>query len=162
MHSSARILLGAIIILIAGCTPAPRAILPGTDLCEHCRMTVSDARFAAQIVSTTGKTFVFDSVECMAAFAAEASIDPQDVHSAWVTDFAESGMLISVNQAWFLQSASLQSPMGMNLAAFGPSTSPRATADSLSGRVLDWEEVQRLVSDRPLMAPVHAHQSLHH
>ena len=31
----------------------------------ECRMLVSDARFGAQVVTRTGKTLTFDSIECM-------------------------------------------------------------------------------------------------
>ena len=129
-------------LMLAGCTPGPRPVAYGEDGCAHCRMTVSDARYAAELVTTTGKTFVFDSVECLAAYVREA--DPETIHSLWVTDFQRPEALVALGDVFFLRSENLKSPMGRGLTAFGPGLSPEAALNAFGGEILTWEEVLAL------------------
>jgi copper chaperone NosL len=38
------------------------------DRCAHCRMAVSDPRFASEIISDEGKVFKFDDIACLEEF----------------------------------------------------------------------------------------------
>ncbi len=138
----------AALVLIAGCTPEPAEIRYGEDSCVHCMMTVSDERYGTELVTGTGKTLTFDSIECLAAYT---DANPKlDVHSLWVTAFDDPGKLIPLDSATFLRSENLRSPMGMNLTAFSPAMTPDAAINAFAGRVLTWEEVVELVtSDTP-------------
>ncbi len=127
-------------LLLAGCTPEPRPIAYGEDVCVHCQMTAVDPRYGAELVTATGKTLVFDAVECMAAYVEANS--GLDVHSLWVSDYREPGTLVRVDEAFFVQSDRLHSPMAMNVAAFRAAASPEAVRDSLGGTLLSWDEVR--------------------
>lgn len=48
-------------------------------------MTLADPRFAAELLTRTGKAVVFDDVGCLAAWLGENSIA---VGSSWVANFA--------------------------------------------------------------------------
>ena len=109
----------ALLVLLAACSaPKPVPIVIGEDLCVFCEMLVSDPRYPAQLVSTTGKAYTFDSLECMLAFLHEGEVDADDVHSMWVTDFKQPGTLLEVEKARYLRSGELRSPMGLNVTAF--------------------------------------------
>ncbi len=126
-------------MLPAGCSPSERPLNVGVDQCEYCLMTVSDERYGGEVVLTTGKVLPFDSVECLAAYLNE---QPVEAHSIWVVDYMQPGLLIPVEQAAFVQSEALRSPMGMNLTAF----SAEAAADRpVKGRWMNWAEVRELV-----------------
>lgn len=133
-------------LMLCGCSPGPRPVAVGQDRCAHCLMTVSDARFAAELVTPTGKVHVFDSVECLATHLHE---EAPETHSLWVTDFGAPGTLLPAEEALFLHESSLLSPMGGHLAAFSPA-SIDAAAHDFGGAVLDWHGVRAL-----------ARQSLH-
>lgn len=121
-------------------TPGPTPIAFGEAGCDHCHMTIVDQRFAAELVTRTGKVFAFDDAGCLAAFAVNGAVEPEQVHSAWVTDFRLPGTLIPAQEAVFLRTDSIRTPMSSNLLAV-----PRAVGDSLQaalgGTLLDWAQV---------------------
>lgn len=134
------LLLLAALLLLAGCTPEPRPIAYGEDVCAHCQMTATDPRYGAELVTATGKTFVFDAVECLAAYV--ENHPDLDVHSLWVSDYRDPGTLVRADEAFFVQSDRLRSPMALNVAAFRPPAVPDAVRDSLGGTLLSWDEVR--------------------
>ena len=127
-------------LMYSGCTPGPRPIAVGEDACAHCLMTVSDARYATELVTPTGKVHVFDSVECLAAHLDE---EAPDVYSLWVTDFYAPETLLAAEEAFFLYGSTLHSPMGGHLAAFRPEFIETAAQD-FGGEILDWPAVRAL------------------
>jgi copper chaperone NosL len=123
------------------CGPAgPRPIALGAEECRHCHMTVSDPRFAAELVTRKGKIFVFDDVGCLATFTATGPVPPEQVEGAWVTDLRRPGTLIPAQDAMYLRTDSMRTPMGSHLVAVA-----REAADSLrsalGGELLDWGAV---------------------
>ncbi|HET9984903.1 MAG TPA: nitrous oxide reductase family maturation protein NosD [Longimicrobiales bacterium] len=132
--------LAAGALAVAACAPRPRAIAYGTDTCARCRMTASDRRFGAEIVTRTGKSYVFDSVECMAEHLAANGRLP--VHSLWVADFARPGHFVEATKAVYLRSSRVGSPMGSGVAAFGERAAAERARGELGGEVVGWEEVR--------------------
>lgn len=106
-------------LMLTGCSePKPATVVIGQDVGAFCGMVISDPRFAAQVVTKTGKTYKFDSIECMVAFLVEGTVADEDIHSAWVSDYHAPGTWLRADEARYLQSALLRSPMGLNLSAF--------------------------------------------
>lgn len=143
---------GAIGILVlatavGGCSPQPQPFVFGEDADAFCRMTISDTRFATQIVTTTGKAYKFDSVECMAGFLAAGTVQRSDVHSMWVTDAGAERTLIRAEEAFFVHSEEIRSPMGGGLMAFAESSAADEFSATVSGRVLAWEDVEGLSAE---------------
>ncbi len=138
LRSLAAALLGA--AALACGTPGPTPIAFGQAACEHCHMTIADQRFAAELVTRTGKVYAFDDAGCLATFAVSGPVGPERIHSAWVTDFRHPGTLIPAQDAAFLRTDRVRTPMGSNLLAV-----PRAAGDSLQdalgGTLLDWGQV---------------------
>jgi copper chaperone NosL len=131
-------LLGAAALACGPPGPAPIAF--GQVACEHCHMTIADRRFAAELVTRTGKVYAFDDAGCLATFAVSGPVAPERIQSAWVTDFRHPGTLIPAQDAAFLRTERIRTPMGSNLLAV-----PRAAGDSLQtalgGTLLDWSQV---------------------
>jgi copper chaperone NosL len=105
-------------------------------------MTLMDERYGGELVTRTGKTYTFDSIECMAAFDSAQSVPAERVHDRYVVDFGEPGKLISVEQAIFLQSTQLLSPMGANLTSFARTQDAHGAKDVFGGEILSWSEVR--------------------
>ena len=55
----------SLLLLFAACSPQPRPIEYGTDLCDFCRMTIVDKQHAAELVTDKGRVYKFDAIECM-------------------------------------------------------------------------------------------------
>jgi copper chaperone NosL len=107
-------------------------------------MTIAEPRFAAQLVTRTGKVFVFDDPACLAAFAASGRVPPARIHSLWVNDFLEPDSLLDATRALYLQVDRINTPMGSHVIATrrGPRGDSLRTA--LAGQPLDWEQVRAL------------------
>ncbi len=151
-----RLLLALLLAAAMGCRSGPQPIRYGHDACTHCRMTISDKRYGAELVSPTGKTYPFDAVECMAAYV-QAHAEQAGEMERWVVPFDAPGTLIPADSAFFLHSPVLRSPMGQNLTAFGPGTSRAAAFESYGGEVLTWPQVLALVDGdgAAASAPLH-------
>ena len=98
-------------------------------------MSITDARFGAQVVTSTGRQLVFDSPECLAGFLATAPAN--DVASVWVLDAQAAGTWVSAEQAGYLVDASLRSPMG-RISAFASPGAAAQAAKTLGGQTLSW------------------------
>ncbi|TFG42999.1 MAG: hypothetical protein E4H41_10020 [Gemmatimonadales bacterium] len=138
LRRPAAALLGA--AALACGTPGPIPIAFGEAACDHCHMTIVDQRFAAELVTRTGKVYAFDDAGCLATFTVIGPVGPEQVHSAWVTDFRLPGTLIPAQDAIFLRTDAVHTPMSSNLLAV-----PRAVGDSLQaalgGTLLDWAQI---------------------
>jgi len=138
-----RLAAGALVLaLLAGCgEPGPTPIAYGTVECDHCHMTLTDPPFAAELVTARRKVYVFDDPGCLAAFVAEGTVPPGEVHSLWVSDFLAPGPLLRVEEATFLRSDSVRTPMNSQVVALRRG----ARADSLRaawrGEFLTWPDV---------------------
>ncbi|HMU62394.1 MAG TPA: nitrous oxide reductase accessory protein NosL [Gemmatimonadales bacterium] len=144
LHRHAAALLGA--VALACGSPGPVPIAFGEAACDHCHMTIVDQRFAAELVTRTGKVYAFDDAGCLATFTISGPVEPDQVRSAWVTDFRQPGTLIPAQDAIFLRTEAVRTPMSSNLLAV-----PRAAADSLQaalgGTLLDWPQVLAAAHD---------------
>ena len=130
-------------LAFTSCTPEPQPIQYGFDGCEHCKMTISDARYGTEMVTKKGKVYKFDSIECMASFLNEQE-EKDAVAHLLVTNFEEPEKLIAVESAVILQSESLPSPMGMFLTAFARQEAAQQYLSEKGGALLSWEETLAL------------------
>lgn len=135
-------------LLLMGCGDGPRSVQVGAEECAHCRMLVSENRFASQLVTDRGRSYVFDSIECMAEFLQEeAQVSRDRVRSLWVTEFDAPGTWLGVEEAVFLRSEGLRSPMGLNLSAHADMNAARDHQADFGGEILEWGQVEALVAE---------------
>ena len=116
----------------------PRPVVLGEDECNYCRMEVTDARFAAEVITSTGRVHVFDSPECLAGYARGA--EPGTVRALWVTDVEHPGTFVEAESAGYLLDSSLRGPMG-RATAFATLDAARAAQARYGGTVAEWREV---------------------
>lgn len=136
----------AVLVAVAAmacAAPAPGVIHYDADACEHCRMTISDPRFAAQLVTRTGKRYLFDDPTCVAAFVEAGSVAPDDVHSIWVNDHAHPGSHVNVTDAVFVVSDRIRAPMNGGTAAFAAAADAAALQSATAGCLARWSDVLR-------------------
>jgi copper chaperone NosL len=126
---------------LASCgASGPRAIRIGEEECAHCRMRISEERFAAQLLNDRGRSWVFDSIECMVEWTLQEPELPEDrIRGWWVTDFEAPGKLARRHPGPFLRSDTLRSPMGLGLSAYDGRAAAEAQQGAHGGEVLDWD-----------------------
>jgi len=134
----------------------PVEIHYGEDVCERCKMIISEKNFATQYVLGGGKDIKFDDVGCMIEYMRENPGDREDFLGAYVRDY-DSGDWIDARKAYYFQGGDIKSPMGFGIAAFTSEESMRAypqfdhgkalgSFDELTGGGI---EVQKPSDDKP-------------
>jgi copper chaperone NosL len=129
-------------LTLSACSSAgPGVIHYDIDACESCRMTIADARFAAQLVTRTGKVYRFDDPGCVVAFLASNHIAATDVHSIWMNDYANPDTRVNANDAVFVVSDRIKAPMNGGMAAFATRASAASLQSTIGGVLRSWSEV---------------------
>jgi copper chaperone NosL len=128
--------VGAILLLSSCSGSGPRALMLGREECAQCRMMITDPRFGAQVITTTGRVQPFDAIECAAAYA--AATDPASIRGVWVSDFEHPGTWIEAHRAVFVSGATVASPMGQAVLALSADAPRDQPATRYGGRVSDW------------------------
>jgi copper chaperone NosL len=135
--------LGGILILLsvgltgfAACTAAgPQAIEFGVDHCEHCKMTITDGKFAAEIQTTKGRVLKFDSIACLLAYY---KANHPKAGKIWVADFLHPGDMMKAEAAVFTTFP--RGPMGPTPVAARRSDDLQPLAGK-EGRLMSWPDV---------------------
>ena len=109
-------LAGSMLFLAACAESGPQEISVGKDQCDNCKMTISDAKYATQLITEKGRNYKFDDLSCMKDY--EISNTESTVNAKmYVVDFP-SGKFIESNTATFIKGGDIKSPMGGNTQAF--------------------------------------------
>ncbi|MCS7222399.1 MAG: nitrous oxide reductase accessory protein NosL [Anaerolineae bacterium] len=157
-----QVLVGLVIIgfLILGCQPpvsldkAPD-IRYGEDVCDKCRMIINEARFAAAYVTRQGEVRRFDDIGDMVQYHQEHA---EEVAVFWVHDF-ETEEWLRADQAFFVSSADIHTPMGHGIVALGEKDRADRLAASSQGRVLTWSELlTQPITSQNTPQPTHSHE----
>ena len=128
---------------ISSCNTSPVPLRIGKDACDFCKMTVSDARFGAEIITAKGKIYKFDDTHCLLAFLKEAKEQDYKNSKIYFVNFSgDHGMILSEN-AVLLKSDQLRSPMGGNIAAFDNRDSLGKVKTLFAGDIVLWNDVYK-------------------
>ena len=104
-------------------------------------MTIVDQQHAAELVSTKGKVFKFDAIECMLNFEKESTDTKFALYLVNVYDQPKS--LNNAGESVFLISKALPSPMGAYLTAFKDQEVAKEIHTSKGGELFDWESLRQ-------------------
>lgn len=127
--------------LLVSCSVNPEPLRYGQDACYTCKMTLMDKKFGAEIVTHKGKIYKFDDMNCMVNFH-NSGIEPEDnMANRLVIDFGNPGILINAQEALFIKSNQINSPMGGQLAAFSSPDQLNQYNKQWNGILLSWGEV---------------------
>lgn len=122
----------------------------GREECAHCKMKVTNKKFVSQAQNPQGKTYVFDSIECLAAFETTTAGKWEEAGRFWVPDFTQpesSERWIKASEADIVKSASIRSPMGLALLAFDNREAAEKNIDQYGGKILSFEKTVELVAE---------------
>jgi copper chaperone NosL len=130
-------------ILMFSCSTEPEPIRYGKDTCHHCKMTLMDNKFGAEIVTSKGKIFKFDDTNCLISFISSGQVKETDIAHCLITDFASPGVLIDAKSALYIKSEQIKSPMASNIAAFNNKTTQQSHLNSWNGEELTWKDLTK-------------------
>lgn len=132
------IVLGFIFI---ACSVEPEPINYGSDACHTCKMTLMDKKFGAELVTQKGKVYKFDDINCMMTFYNAAESPLEEFKHKLVVDFTQPSRLIQANDAFYLKSPEIKSPMASQIAAFEKEESMKTLKEEWDGIYLVWGEL---------------------
>jgi len=118
-------------VACAGGPPSPAALDTKNEACAFCRMAVSDARFAGQLVAPGEEPTFFDDAGCLGNYVREASALPKDA-IAYVADHRTKAW-VRASAAVFTKVTALQTPMGSHVIAHTDQASRDADPDAKGG-----------------------------
>lgn len=142
-NTIALLVIGGLTLSLNSCNTGPQPLRIGNDNCDFCKMTISDNRFGAEIITKKGKVYKFDDEHCIVAFLNSKKIAPEQIAAGYFTNFNSPHQLINVEQAHFLQSPTLKSPMNGNIAAFTNEDSLVNALPQFRGNKISWEDMQK-------------------
>jgi len=136
-------LLSIIAVAASACAPKAQPVEYGADACYYCKMTIVDRQHAAEAVTSKGKVFKFDAIECMVPYLAleEEANYPVLV----VNDYLRPGEWTDARSAAYLISRNLPSPMGAFLTGFADKAAAESVQKEKGGDVYDWEGMKAAV-----------------
>lgn len=147
IHIKRVVALGIFLLLIA-CSREPAEIHYQSDECAWCRMMIMDDRFSSQMVTSTGKAIKFDSIECLVSYLEENAATTEG-SKAWVSDFDHPGNWLEAEEAYFIESSEIRSPMGGYFLALASEEEARAHLQEYSGRAVRWDELLYIKETNP-------------
>jgi len=135
-----------VLFLTVSCKVEPEAIEYGKDQCGFCKMNIVDKTHSAQYVTSKGKQFKFDSIECLVNSIKDVNKD--DIAILLVANFGNPGEMIDAKTAIYLISNGIKSPMGANLSAFSLKQVAEEYLLKYDGIIYSWEALNQKFSDQ--------------
>src|SRR5690606_9529123 len=136
------VVLSLTLLLLVACQVEPQKIEYGTDACHFCDMTIVAPQHASQMVTSKGKAYKYDAIECMVHSLKDEFKDTEMAYIL-VADFDRPGELINASDAGYLVSEEIKSPMGENLSAFNGKEAAEKAKEKFTGKVFTWEEIKK-------------------
>jgi len=129
-----RILLLALLLFL-GCekkdfTKEPAKMHWDRDMCERCKMAISDRKFAVQGIDERNRVYRFDDIGCLVLWQ---RLEHPDIKfkKIWITD-AKTGRWIDAKKACFKRD--FLTPMGYGYGA---------VKDESNGSCLSYEDIKK-------------------
>jgi len=131
--------ISSMFLFLSSCSTSPRVLKPGTDACDFCKMTVTDPKFGSELITSTGKLYVFDDLHCLQGYA---SSNKDRLHKAayYVVDF-QNGAMVPAGDAILVHSDAVHSPMGSNTITFANSSDANQFIKSNGGNEVSWNSI---------------------
>ncbi len=125
--------------------------------CVNCNMYIKSNTHNAKAV-TEKNTLEFDAIECLVDYIQEHN--NKTFTSFWVSNYT-TGNFIKAENATYIISKAMPSPMGANLSAFKSAEDAQKIKEKKGGNLYSWEELQSflLKKNNALIHNNHNHHS---
>jgi copper chaperone NosL len=130
----------SLVLLMACSTPSVSPIKINSDRCGFCEMTISNGKFAAELITQKGRVYKFDDLHCMLGYQKENSSTVFEEY--YINDYSLDNVLIPAKSAFYVHNDDLHSPMRGNTAAFGVLDSAKSYATRCNKTVATWAEIE--------------------
>ena len=108
------------------------------DMCELCKMVISDRNYAVQVVNpTNGRSYMFDDIGCTILWFKEEKISWENEAKIYIANI-EDGKFIDAKKAYY--NIGKQTPMDYGFSAY--KTKNVLTFDEVKMKILRGETMQ--------------------
>ncbi len=132
-----RFALLIVFVLVCSCgdtsESGPVKIYYGEDICERCKMIISEKDFAAQYKLSTGETVKFDDLGCM--FHYMNGEEKAQISAVYVMDY-DSKQWIDGESAYYVWAENITTPMGHGIVALKDSQQAAELSNKENGKSL--------------------------
>ncbi len=140
-NKAALLIIPLFLLTISSCNaPKTEPIKLNKDNCDNCGMTITDLKFASELVTSKGRIYKFDDILCMINFNKEKKEKTAN-SELYVSEFSGNNPFISANKAIIVKGENINSPMGGNCAAFDNKDSANAIAKKYEAEITDWNKL---------------------
>lgn len=127
------------IIALSACEPTkPEPIKLNSDNCDNCGMTISNPKFAAELLTQKGRIYKFDDISCMINYKNDNK-DKTAGSGFYISNFLGDNHLIPAETAIYIKGEKIQSPMGGNVAAFDNLDNANTYSLQFSAEITNWK-----------------------
>ena len=110
------LLLSFVITLMACQDSGPQGFLLGQDQCDNCKMTITENKYATEMITEKGRIYKFDDLSCMTMYESSEAEKAKNA-KFYVIDFPSEKFVEKAN-ATLVHGGAIKSPMGGNTQAF--------------------------------------------
>ncbi|MBS1585913.1 MAG: nitrous oxide reductase accessory protein NosL [Bacteroidetes bacterium] len=142
MRTKTNIIAYVALVILISCKASFEPIDFGKDACTHCKMTIVDKRYAAEILTGKGRAYKFDDIHCLRQYLKEHNeVDAKAMY--FVAPYeGTTTTFLDASKAVFIQNDFFTSPMNGHYAAFSSKETAQRLADSLKQNTLTWDKVE--------------------
>jgi copper chaperone NosL len=135
---------------LSGCAtnsdqPRPPDIAYGQELCDQCGMTIDEPRFAASTLLTNDEYLRFDDAGEMLVYHMD---HPEAQVQAWFVHDYHSEKWLRGEDAFFVESSKLKTPMGTGIVAFAKRADAESFAAEWNGKVYTLDEIRIWIHEK--------------
>lgn len=131
-----------LVALVSCGSDKPEPIKLNSDSCDFCKMTISNGKFACELITSKGRCYKFDDLFCMIQYA--KSNTKVVFKRYYVSNYLGENQLILAEKGFYLNGDTINSPMGGKTAVFINEKELLEYQTKLSAREITWEEVYDL------------------
>ncbi len=128
-------------VFFLSCSSEPEPLRYGKDACHTCKMTLMDKKFGAEIITAKGKVYTFDDANCMVNFINSDHLAEETITHKLIVDYSQPVKLIPAEEAFYLKSDKIRSPMASQVAAFETEQVMLKHKTKLKAVYLNWGEL---------------------
>jgi len=134
-----------LILTVSGCVGEhrrrPPVIRYGRDVCDECRMIISEERFSAASFNSEGEAVRFDGIGCLIRYHVR---HPLHAEKTWVHDY-QSEKWVQADSAFFVSTQTVATPMGSGIVAFASQSEAARFMSDHGGTSVEWNNLPALV-----------------
>jgi len=139
MKKSLLIVVLGSILLFSCVSKTAQPIQLNVDNCDFCKMTITNAHFATQLITEKGRCYKFDDVMCMIQYS---KIDETTKNATfYVTNFANENQFIAAEKAYYLQGGTINSPMRGNTIALSTGLEVTSYQKKFNAQTTTWNKI---------------------